>query len=51
MTTTPLPIGFAVPRARAIPAPTDAARSPTTMRRTTLLGSFETFFMPLVVPR
>jgi hypothetical protein len=45
MTTTPLPIGFAVPRARAIPAATDAARSPATTSRTTLLGSFETICM------
>src|SRR6266550_8058329 len=50
MATTPLPVGFADPCARAIPAPTDAARSATTTRRTTLFGSFRTIFMPLVVP-
>jgi len=52
MTTTPLPIGLgvAVPCAKANLAPTDAARSPTTTRRTALLGSLPTIFMPSVVP-
>src|SRR5712691_3814420 len=50
MTTTPVPIGVAVPRASAIPAPTDARTTPTTTSRTTLLESLRTIFMPLVVP-
>src|SRR5882724_78322 len=50
MTTTPLPIGVAAPRARAMPAPTAATTSATAMRRTTLLGTFRTIFIPSVVP-